>query len=90
MICLELTDLTRAIYPNIENRQALTNQYFLEYAILCPRNIKVDEINSLMCGLFPGGSRTYSSADSVQGAEDGTQYPVEYLNSINIGSLPSS
>ena len=57
MICgLEVTDLTRAIYPNIENGQALTNQHFQEHAILCPRNVEVDEINSLMCGLFPGGS----------------------------------
>ena len=67
MICgLEVTDLTRAIYPNIENAQALTNQYFLERAILCPRNVEVDEINSLMCSLFPGESRTYSSADSIK------------------------
>ena len=35
-------------------------------------------------------SRTYSSADSIQGAEDGAQYPVEYLNSINTGGLPPS
>ena len=91
MICgLEVSDLTRAIYPNIENGQALTNQYFLKHAIFCPRNVEVDEINSLMCGLFPGGSRTYSSADSIQGAEDGAQYPVEYLNSINTGGLPPS
>ena len=43
-----------------------------------------------MCGLFPGESRTYSSAASIQGAEDGAQYPVEYLNSINTGGLPPS
>ena len=72
MICGPgVSDLTRAIYPNIANGQALTNQYFLEHAILCSRNDKVDEINSLMCGLFPGESRTYSSADSIQGATDG-------------------
>ena len=91
MICgLEVTDLTRAIYSNIENGEALTNQYFLECAMLCPKNVVVDGINSLMCGLFPGESRTYSSADSIQGTEDGTQYPIEYLNSINTGSLPLS
>ena len=43
---------------------------FLEHAILYPRNVEVDEINSVMCGLFPGESKTYSSADSIQGAED--------------------
>ena len=43
-----------------------------------------------MCSLFLGGSRTYSSADSIQGAEDGAQYPLEHLNSINTGGLPPS
>ena len=42
----------------------------------------------MMCELFPGESRIYSSADSISGAEDGVQYPVEYLNSINTGSFP--
>ena len=87
---LEASDLTRVIYPNIGNGQALTNQYFLEYTILCSRNIEVNEINSLVCGFFPGESRTYSSVDSIQGAEDSAQYPVEYLNSINTGGLPPS
>ena len=73
MICgLEVSDLTRTIYANIGNGQALTNQYVLEHAILYPRNVEVNEINSLMCDLFPGESRTYSCADSIQGAEDST------------------
>ena len=91
MICgLEVTDFTRAIYSNIGNEQALANQYFLEHVILCPRNVEVDEINSFMCDLFPGEYRIYSNAESIQGAEDGAQYSVEYLNSINIGGHPPS
>ena len=43
-----------------------------------------------MCGLLERESRTYSSANSIQAAEDGAQYPVEYLNSINTGGLPPS
>ena len=55
MICgLEVTDLTRAIYPNIENGQALTNQYFLKHAILCPRNVEVDEMLSVRIKLKGG------------------------------------
>ena len=50
----------------------------------------MDEINSFICGLFPGESRTYSSADSIQAAEDGAQYPVEYLSSVNTGGFPPS
>ena len=47
----------------------------------------MDEINSLMHHLFSGESRIYSSVDSIQGAKDSVQYPVEYLNSINTGDL---
>ena len=43
-----------------------------------------------MCGLFLGQSRIYSSVDSIEDAKDGAQYPVEYLNSINIGGVPLS
>ena len=68
----------------------LQSLFFLKCVILCPRNVEVDEINSLMCSLFTGESRTHSSADSIQGAEDGAQYPVEYLNSINTGGLSPS
>ena len=30
----------------------------------------------------------FHCADVVKGSEDGDQYPVEYLNSIDIASLP--
>ena len=58
-------------------------QINLKYAILCPRNVEVDEINSLMCNLFPEESRIYNSADFIEGTEDGAQYPMEYLNSLS-------
>jgi DNA helicase Pif1, 2B domain len=52
--------------------------------------IEVDEINSLIYQQFPGERQVYSSADSIQGTEDDVQYPVEYLNSINMGGFPPS
>ena len=72
MICgPELSNLTSVIHPNITNRQPLTDQYFLEHTILSLRNVEADEINSLMCDPFPGQSRIYSSADSIEDAENG-------------------
>jgi hypothetical protein len=91
MVCgPQISDLIATIYPNIGTGEALQDKYFLERAILCPRNMEVDEINAEVLKVFPGIERLYSSADSVKGAEDGNMYPVEYLNSLNMGGLPPS
>jgi hypothetical protein len=79
--------LISATYPILQTREGMTDEYFLERAILCPRNSEVDEINQQVLQKFPGEARLYSSADSVKGG-DGEHYPVEYLNSITIGGLP--
>ena len=91
MLCdPNLSDLIQAIYPNIQNSDDFPDSYFLECAILSLRNIEVDEINSLVYSHFPGEGCVYSSADSVEANEDHTHYPVEYLNSINMGGFPLS
>jgi DNA helicase Pif1, 2B domain len=46
--------------------------------------------NSLIYQQFPGEGGVCSSADSIQGTKDDIQYPVEYLNSINMGGFPPS
>ena len=92
MICgPETSDLIQNIYPDVEHGDALQHKYSFECAILCPRNVEVDEINTLVFNKFPGDGRLYPSADSVKGSErEGQLYPVEYLNSINMGGLPPS
>ena len=91
MLCgPNLSDLIQTIYPNIQNADDFPDSYFLERAILSPRNVEVDEINSLVYSHFPGEGCVYSSADSVQANEEGIHYPVEYLNSINISGFPLS
>lgn len=92
MICgPTVSELISEIYPGIQRGEALQDKYLLERCILCPRNAEVDEINSIMVEKFTGeAQRVYSSADSVKGSDNANQYPVEYLNSINSGSLPPS
>jgi len=92
MICgPEVSSLISVIYPTLQGGLEISDKFFLERAILCPRNTEVDEINQEVLKLFPGEERLYSSADSVKGVEDGEDhYPVEYLNSINTGGLPPS
>jgi ATP-dependent exoDNAse (exonuclease V) alpha subunit len=39
---------------------------------------------------FPGDEHVYSSRDSVEQGDNEHQYPMEYLNSISLGTLPQS
>jgi ATP-dependent DNA helicase PIF1 len=84
--------LISEVYPDIQTGPALTDKYFLECSILCAHNVDVDDINAKVNQEYPGAVRVYYSVDSVErSANDGLeQYTVEYLNSINIPSLPPS
>ena len=85
-----VSDLISAVYPNLQTGEALLDKYYLEGTILCPRNSEGDETDEEVLKTFPGEERLYSSANSIKGSEEGNHYPVEYLNSINMGGLPPS
>ena len=49
MICgPDLPSLLSATYPWLENGEPISDQFFLEHTILCPRNSEVNEINALV------------------------------------------
>ena len=58
----------------------------LDSVILCPLNSSVTAINDRIIEEVPGSSRTYLSIDSS--ITEDQQYPVEFLNSIDMGCLP--
>ena len=89
MVCgPDIADLIQEIYLGIANAVPAQDAYFLERGIPCPRNTEVNEINALVYRQFPGEGQVFHCADAVKGSEDGDQYPVESLNSIDIASLP--
>jgi hypothetical protein len=51
-------------------------------------NSSVTSINDKIIEEVPGSSMTYLSIDSSLTEEGQSTYPVEFLNSIDIGSLP--
>ena len=57
-------------------------------AILCPRNDTVDRMNERVLDMFPGDTITCLSVDTVAEADQQANYPVEYLNSLNLSGLP--
>jgi hypothetical protein len=93
MLCgPDLSHLISQIYPNIQMGAQFQDQYFLECAILCPRNSEVNEIYSKIYSQFPMQGQIYHSADSAKGynQEEADLYPVDYLNSLNFGGIPLS
>jgi ATP-dependent exoDNAse (exonuclease V) alpha subunit len=94
MKCGESVDsLLDAIYPGIRVLDPKENndQYFLERTILNARNDDVDELNERVLGRLHGPELIFHGADSViteRGVDGDVQYPVEYLNTINVSGLP--
>lgn len=85
--------LINAVYPGINVLDTSDNndEYFLDRTILTGRNSDMDEMNKEILDRVPGDSRIYLSADTVKtegGADGNFQYPVEYLNSINVSGMP--
>ena len=78
--------LVDAVYPGIAEGNK-PDQYFLDRTILSAKNNTIAELNSFILGRFPGEEVVLTASDKVTGAED-QYYPIEYLNSITVSSLP--
>ena len=85
--------LINSIYPDIHLPNH-PNQYFSESIILSSLNKKVNELNETVLAKFPGPARLFPSIDFIPNSEQLGEnnpmlnYPVEYLNEINSGTLP--
>jgi ATP-dependent DNA helicase PIF1 len=96
MECDSASSLIDFIYPGINSNPPPPPEFFLNRMILAPRNSDVSDVNSTVLGRMDGITRTYFSADKIieeAGADgpedrDETLIPVEFLRSLNSGSLP--
>ncbi|XP_018788418.1 PREDICTED: uncharacterized protein LOC108968698, partial [Bactrocera latifrons] len=79
--------LVQNVFPNIA--QNYRNQDWLsERAILAAKNVDVNEINASILTQIPGEVVTYKSIDSITNPDDVVNYPIEFLNSLNLPGLP--
>ena len=80
-------------YPDFVNNMNSAT-YLRQRAILTPTNAIIDDINSHILGIIPGTTHTYlrhDSIDDIYGDKEDdheSSFPVEYLNSINMPSIP--
>ncbi len=92
MVCEDEDSLIHSLYGSMPYTLTPSPQYFYDRVLLTPLNDDVRKLNTHILHLFPGLSRTYTSADT-QVIEPGTQHhpnmlPVEFLNSLNASGLP--
>ena len=82
-----INDLINFVYSNFTTYS--NPQYLVERAILTPKNIDVNNVNTIIMDQFPGETVEYYSADTIEEqANPEHQYPTEFLNSLTIGGLP--
>lgn len=88
-----VASIVNVTYPHFINSFS-SESYLRERAILTPTNANIDQVNSQILDLIPGTTYTYLSQDSIDdcnGDMDSdykSSFPVEYLNSINLPSIP--
>jgi hypothetical protein len=85
--------LIDTLYPDIHIPNH-PDQYFSERVILSCLNKYVNDLNKTVLAKFPGPAQVFHSIDTIPTSEQTGQddpllnYPVEYLNEINCGTLP--
>src|SRR5438270_10509732 len=84
-----INDLINFVYSNLTTNY-FNPQYLVKRAILTSKNIDVHTVNTIIMDQFPGDAVEYLSADVIEEqANPEHQYPIEFLNSLTIGGLPS-
>ncbi|OWY91641.1 Helitron helicase [Phytophthora megakarya] len=73
--------LIDAVYPGI-NADGLSNEYFVERAILALTNASVRRINEMMAAHLTGETK------DLEGVADRNLFEQEFLNSLNFSEIP--
>ena len=86
-VVLSSTDLLTSVFPDIHQHYK-DSQWLCERAILAPKNDIVTDINSQLLQKIPGETHLFKSIDTIPDEDEAVQYPVEFLNSLEIPGVP--
>jgi hypothetical protein len=75
------------IFPNVY-RQYPNHEWLVEKAILAAKNMGVNELNFKIQNLLAGDLVSYKSIDTVCNATEAVNYPIEFLNSLDLPGKP--
>lgn len=84
-----LEALINHVYPDVQNISRKSIEWISERAILAPTNESADEINQVLMENFMADEMIFKAIDTVVDKEDACQFPVEFLNSLNVPGIPS-
>ena len=86
-----LNDALEFVFGDIVTKSAMPDwaEHAASRAILATTNNYVDEINRICLNQLPGEEIILPSADSTVNPEDATNYPIEYINSLEDTGIPS-
>jgi ATP-dependent exoDNAse (exonuclease V) alpha subunit len=94
MVTFDEDELINKIYEGIENIEFTPPplDYFLDHAILAPRNVDVRDTNEKILQKMNGDKILYHSADTLEDEGDGIpdDIPHEFLRTLEPSSLPLS
>lgn len=80
-------ELIQNVFPNIA-QQYKNHDWLSERAILAAKNKDVNDLNATIQFKIPGELVSYKSVDTVTDQDDVVNYPVEFLNSLDLPGLP--
>ncbi|CAM1299818.1 Uncharacterised protein r2_g976 [Pycnogonum litorale] len=79
--------LQETVFPNL-TYNFKSARWLRERAILAPRNDDVDSINNDLLKKIPGQQQHYKSIDTMVNPDEVTEYPNEFLNSLQPSGVP--
>lgn len=75
------------MFPSIEDNYKNLD-WISERAILAAKNKDVDSLNCIIQSKIAGELRSYKSVDTVTDENEATNYPSEFLNSLDVPGTP--
>ncbi|XP_046868458.1 uncharacterized protein LOC124460904 isoform X2 [Drosophila willistoni] len=79
--------LIDCIFPDVHT-QYINLEWLAERAILAAKNVDVHRLNFKIQQLLPTDSVSYKSVDTVCNTIEAVNYPVEFLNSLDLPGMP--
>ncbi|XP_063993665.1 uncharacterized protein LOC135171207 [Diachasmimorpha longicaudata] len=83
----EKNELIQSVLPNIRNKY-LNHNWLSDRVILAATNVDVDEINFQIQQLLPSDLMSFKSIDTVGDENESVNFPIEFLNSLDIPGMP--
>ncbi|XP_072392548.1 ATP-dependent DNA helicase pif1-like [Diabrotica undecimpunctata] len=80
-------ELINNVFPNIISNYK-NNEWLSERAILAAKNKDVDDLNYIIQNKIIGTMHSFKSIDCVSNEDEATNYPIEFLNSLDVPGLP--